>query len=171
MFFIFHKSKDPNDLVIRAGEWDSQTENELLPLQDGEVLKIIKHEKYYGGALFNDVALVIVKKPFLLRENVGTLCLPKPNYLFDKERCYASGWGKNVFGKHGNYLIIYRCTTFRVVICEILLHLLPICLVIEYNCVEMLQNLPKMSTLVSEAKSELPTSSTSRPMGVYYFPR
>lgn len=103
MCIFFHKSKDPNDLVIRAGEWDSQTENELLPLQDGQVYKIIKHEKYYGGALFNDVALIFVTQPFLLRDNVGTLCLPSPNYVFSRERCYASGWGKNVFGKHGNY--------------------------------------------------------------------
>lgn len=100
--------KDPNDLVIRAGEWDSQTENELLPLQDGQVLKIIKHEKYYAGALFNDVALIIVTQPFLLRENVGTLCLPSPNYVFNRERCYASGWGKNVFGKSGAYQVILK---------------------------------------------------------------
>lgn len=98
-FYFSHQSKDTNDLIIRAGEWDSQTENELLPSQDGQVLKIIKHEQYYGGALYNDVALIIVNQPFLLRENVGTLCLPSQNYVFSKERCHASGWGKNVFGK------------------------------------------------------------------------
>lgn len=86
--------------MIRAGEWDSQTENELLPYQDSQVLKIIKHSEYYGGALFNDVALIIVTQPFILRENVGTLCLPSQNFVFAKERCFASGWGKNVFGKN-----------------------------------------------------------------------
>ncbi|XP_025207828.1 phenoloxidase-activating factor 2 [Melanaphis sacchari] len=107
--------KDPNDLIIRAGEWDSQTENELLPSQDGQVLKIIKHEKYYGGALYNDVALIIVTQPFLLRENVGTLCLPNQNYVFSKERCYASGWGKNIFGKAGEYQVILKSIDLPIV--------------------------------------------------------
>jgi plasma kallikrein len=100
-----HKSKDPNELVIRAGEWDTQTENELLPSQDGQVLKIIKHKQYYGGALYNDVALIIVTQPFVLRENVGTLCLPSQSYVFSKERCIASGWGKDVFGKHSVFYL------------------------------------------------------------------
>ncbi|KAE9536954.1 hypothetical protein AGLY_006761 [Aphis glycines] len=107
--------KDTNDLIIRAGEWDSQTENELLPSQDGQVLKIIKHEQYYGGALYNDVALIIVNQPFLLRENVGTLCLPSQNYMFSKERCHASGWGKNIFGKAGEYQVILKSIDLPIV--------------------------------------------------------
>jgi len=103
MFFIFHKRKNPKDLVIRAGEWDLQTENELLPSQDHKVLKIINHANFDPDVIVNDVSLIIVTKQFLLRDNVGTLCLPSPNYVFDRQRCYASGWGKKVFGKHGNY--------------------------------------------------------------------
>ncbi|XP_026821164.1 phenoloxidase-activating factor 2-like [Rhopalosiphum maidis] len=107
--------KDPNELVIRAGEWDTQTENELLPSQDGQVLKIIKHEQYYGGALYNDVALIIITQPFILRENVGTLCLPSQSYVFSKERCIASGWGKNVFGKTGEYQVILKSIDLPIV--------------------------------------------------------
>lgn len=96
MFFVFvYKSKDPQDLVIRAGEWDSKTENELFAHQDGEVFKIIKHERYYGAAVHNDIALIILTHPFILTENVGTICLPSHGYRFETERCYASGWGKN----------------------------------------------------------------------------
>jgi len=104
MFFIFHKSKNPKDLVIRAGEWDLQTENELLPSQDHQVLKIINHENFVPEEMLNDVALIIVTKPFLLRDNVGTICLPSPNYVFAKNRCYASGWGKKEFGKNWKIL-------------------------------------------------------------------
>ncbi|XP_060870125.1 phenoloxidase-activating factor 2-like [Metopolophium dirhodum] len=102
-------SKNPKDLVIRAGEWDLQTENELLPSQDHEVLKIINHENFDPHVIVNDVSLIIVTKPFLLRENVGTLCLPSPNYVFDRQRCYASGWGKKVFGKlAANHVILKK---------------------------------------------------------------
>ncbi|XP_050425771.1 phenoloxidase-activating factor 2-like isoform X2 [Adelges cooleyi] len=100
--------KDQAKLVIRAGEWDSQTENELFPHQDGRVLKIVQHEKYYGGALYNDVALIFLKDPFMLKENVGTICLPSQDFYFQTERCFASGWGKDVFGKVGSYQVILK---------------------------------------------------------------
>ncbi|KAL4123183.1 hypothetical protein QTP88_015406 [Uroleucon formosanum] len=93
--------KKPNELVIRAGEWDSQTDNEQIPIQDRQALKIINHEDFEPDELLNDIALIIVTKPFSLREHVGTTCLPSPNYVFSEQRCYASGWGKNVFGKLG----------------------------------------------------------------------
>ncbi|XP_060870186.1 phenoloxidase-activating factor 2-like isoform X1 [Metopolophium dirhodum] len=105
----FHcvKGKNPNDLVIRAGEWDTQTENEPLPSQDGQALKIINHADFEPDELLNDVALIIVIKPFSLSKNVGTICLPSPNYIFSN-RCYASGWGKKEFGKLGVNQVIMK---------------------------------------------------------------
>ncbi|XP_050531424.1 phenoloxidase-activating factor 2-like [Daktulosphaira vitifoliae] len=99
---------DQGKLVIRAGEWDTQTELENFRHQDRFVKKIIRHEKYYGGALHNDVALVIVNEPFVLMDNVGTMCLPPQNFVFNQEKCYASGWGTDVFGKTGVYQIILK---------------------------------------------------------------
>lgn len=107
-FFFLINSKNPNDLVIRAGEWDTQTDKELFPYQDRQVSKIIKHESYYGGALHNDIALVFLTEPFTMWDNVGTLCLPPQGFKFHKERCYASGWGKNVYGERTNELIIFK---------------------------------------------------------------
>lgn len=106
MIIFFFKSKNPNELVLRAGEWDSQTENELFPFQDRHATRIIKHEKYYGGALHNDVALIFVDQPYILRDNVGTICLPSQGFTFSRERCYASGWGKNVFGKRKQICVV-----------------------------------------------------------------
>ncbi|XP_060871195.1 phenoloxidase-activating factor 2-like [Metopolophium dirhodum] len=105
----FHcvNGKNPNDLVIRAGEWDTQTENEPLPSQDGQALKIINHADFEPDELLNDVALIIVIKPFSLSKNVGTICLPSPNYVFSN-RCYASGWGKKEFGKLGVNQVIMK---------------------------------------------------------------
>ncbi|XP_060870685.1 uncharacterized protein LOC132945080 isoform X2 [Metopolophium dirhodum] len=105
----FHcvNGKNPNDLVIRAGEWDTQTENEPLPSQDGQALKIINHADFEPDELLNDVALIIVIKPFSLSKNVGTICLPSPNYVFSN-RCYASGWGKKEFGELGVNQVIMK---------------------------------------------------------------
>ncbi|XP_060839761.1 phenoloxidase-activating factor 2-like isoform X2 [Rhopalosiphum padi] len=102
------RENDQNDLLIRAGEQDSTTQNEPLPYQESKVLKIIKHEKFSYAGLLNDVALIILTHPFNLTENVGTICLPSQNYVFSEETCYASGWGKDKFGKLGEYQSILK---------------------------------------------------------------
>lgn len=101
-------SRLPNELKVRAGEWDTQTTNELYPHQDRNVKSIIIHPEYYKGALYNDVALVFLEEPFDLAENVKTACLPPQGFLFDHSSCYASGWGKDVFGKEGKYQVILK---------------------------------------------------------------
>lgn len=89
--------------MIRAGEWDSQTVNEMYKHQDRQVLKIIKHEQFNIGTAVNDVAIIIVTEPFSINDHVDTICLPSQNFEFFKEKCYATGWGKNTFSKHSNY--------------------------------------------------------------------
>lgn len=85
--------------MIRAGDWDLKTRDELLMHQEGRVSKIIKHNKYHGGTVINDIALIILTQSFTLDINVGTICLPPQDYEFAGERCYANGWGKDAFGK------------------------------------------------------------------------
>lgn len=89
--------KEPATLKIRAGEWDTQTKDEIYPHQDRQVSEFIIHEQYYKGGLFNDVALLFLVKPVEIAENVNTICLPPQNMNFDLQRCFASGWGANVF--------------------------------------------------------------------------
>lgn len=57
------------------------------------------HEDYYAGALYNDVALLFLDEEIKFAPNVDTVCLPPPNLNFDGQRCFASGWGKDTFGK------------------------------------------------------------------------
>lgn len=82
-----------HDLLIRAGEWDTQTRNEPYPHQDRAATEIIIHEKYTPGSHFNDIALLILEKPVDLAENVNTACLPPHEVHFDHQRCFATGWG------------------------------------------------------------------------------
>ncbi|KAL6262591.1 hypothetical protein P5V15_005385 [Pogonomyrmex californicus] len=100
--------KQPGELKIRAGEWDTQTKNEIYPHQDREVERVIVHQGFYSGALYNDFAILILKTPVEYAENVDIICLPEMNTVFDGSRCFASGWGKDVFGKEGRYQVILK---------------------------------------------------------------
>lgn len=101
---MFAGGKDKN-LNIRAGEWDTQTKKELFKHQDMDVERVVVHKDYYSGALFNDVALLFLKNPVNISENVDVVCLPKQGTVVNQARCYASGWGKDVFGKEGKYQV------------------------------------------------------------------
>ncbi|KAG5670439.1 hypothetical protein PVAND_000703 [Polypedilum vanderplanki] len=100
--------KAANTLKVRAGEWDTQTKNELFPHSDHEVIDVIVHENYYKGGLHNDVALLILREPIQFAEHINAVCLPPQNFNFDGKRCFASGWGKDVFGKEGKYQAILK---------------------------------------------------------------
>jgi len=93
---------------IRAGEWDTQTKKELYPHQDREVASITIHPQYYAGALYNDIALLFLKSAVDLADNVDVVCLPAQGTVVDHARCFASGWGKDVFGKEGRYQVILK---------------------------------------------------------------
>uniref|UniRef100_A0A182YL63 Phenoloxidase-activating factor 2 n=1 Tax=Anopheles stephensi TaxID=30069 RepID=A0A182YL63_ANOST len=103
------------ELKVRLGEWDTQTTNEAYPTQNRDVVEIESHAEYYKGGLFNDVALLYLNKPVELTEVVNTICLPPVNYNFDNSNCFASGWGKDVFGKAGIYQVILKKTALAVV--------------------------------------------------------
>ncbi|CAB0005829.1 unnamed protein product [Nesidiocoris tenuis] len=100
--------ENPHSLKARAGEWDTQTAQELFPHQDRTVSKIIVHSDYHAGALYNDVALLIVNEPFKFADNIDIVCLPEADDVVIDDSCWASGWGKDVFGKEGSYQVILK---------------------------------------------------------------
>lgn len=91
--------KRPDKLILRAGEWDSKSEAELFPFQERKAQRIIVHKEYKSGPLYNDIALIILKDSFDFVENVDIVCLPNQNENVDYQKCVASGWGKDEFGK------------------------------------------------------------------------
>lgn len=108
-------NKQQDTLLVRAGEWDTQTRNELYAHQDRRVREVVVHERFNKGSLFNDVALLILEQPLDFAENIQPVCLPPKNTKFDSSRCFASGWGKNVFGKEGKYQVILKKVELPVV--------------------------------------------------------
>ncbi|XP_037927490.1 phenoloxidase-activating factor 2-like [Teleopsis dalmanni] len=101
-------TKKSDTLVVRAGEWDTQHTTEILPYQDRYVTEIIVHEQFNKGSLYNDIALLITKTPFDWEENIRPVCLPTANINFDHSRCFATGWGKDKFGREGQYQVILK---------------------------------------------------------------
>ncbi|TMW42702.1 hypothetical protein DOY81_012218 [Sarcophaga bullata] len=48
------------------------------------------------------------EEPFVWQENIRPICLPDANTNFDHSRCYATGWGKDKFGREGKYQVILK---------------------------------------------------------------
>lgn len=97
-----------NEYKVRAGEWDTQTENERLPYQERSVSRAIIHEEYKPKVIYNNVALLILSSPFTLADNIGTICLPNQDEVITSRNCLASGWGKDVFGIEGKPQVILK---------------------------------------------------------------
>jgi len=97
--------KSNRALKVRLGEWDTQTTSEIFPHTDHEVTNVIIHSDFGEVNLFNDVALLILTHPVELSVHINTVCLPPPNYNFDHQSCFASGWGADKFGNKSVYRV------------------------------------------------------------------
>ncbi|KAK9869101.1 hypothetical protein WA026_017339 [Henosepilachna vigintioctopunctata] len=82
-------------LKVRAGEWNWANNDETLPHQERITKKVIIHQHYHPMTIRNDIALLVLDKPFRITESVGIVCIPPQNMNFDGAVCTASGWGKN----------------------------------------------------------------------------
>ncbi|XP_055372214.1 phenoloxidase-activating factor 2-like [Condylostylus longicornis] len=110
----------PNNLMVKAGEYDLLEEEEIYKVQDRLVSEIIVHEKYSRLTQKHDIALLITKEPFKLARHVNTVCLPPLNTNFQDKLCFANGWGTTQYGS-SNFQNILKRVGFRVIpsdICE-----------------------------------------------------
>ncbi|CAH1717475.1 unnamed protein product [Chironomus riparius] len=92
-----------NDLLIRAGEYDTQTTDELFPHVDYKVKNVVIHENFNRPVLLNDIALLFLEEKAIMNDIVQTICLPSQDQAFDSKSCIATGWGKDKFGREGLY--------------------------------------------------------------------
>jgi V8-like Glu-specific endopeptidase len=99
------KTNRPEDLKIRLGEWDVNSENEFYPHIELDVAAISIHPEYYAGNLINDIAIVKLNGfvDFSKYPHIAPICLPERNADFIGKRCYATGWGKDAFGQAGKF--------------------------------------------------------------------
>lgn len=99
--------RPPTAFSVRAGEWETNTKNELLPDQNRDVIDMVIHPHYNKDNLFNDIALLFLNSSFELAPHINTVCLPPPGHFFDFSRCFATGWGKDQF-ENGMYQNILK---------------------------------------------------------------
>jgi len=96
-------------LVVRCGEWDTQTESEPLAHQDRDVTHIVTHPEFNSRNLGNTVALLFLNAEFQLADHIDTICLPQFQGTYDDlSECYVKGWGKDEFGKAGQYQVVLK---------------------------------------------------------------
>lgn len=106
----------PENLIIRAGEHDILDTHNDKNRQERSVKNIIIHEDLYAEALINDIALVVLDKPFELSETVNTICLPPQSVQTDEHvMCTVSGWGKNAGDRGGKYQATLRKVDLSIV--------------------------------------------------------
>merc|ERR1719427_513538 len=109
-------ASDPSSLVVRCGEWDTQTEGEPLPHQDRSVRYVEMHPEFNKGNLVNTVALLFLETDFELADHIDTICLPDYQETFeDRNECFVKGWGKDTFGKEGEYQVVLKEVALPVV--------------------------------------------------------
>ena len=82
--------EDPSSLVVRCGEWDTQTESEIRPHQDRNVSRVVLHPEFNKRSLWNSIAVLFVETDFILDEHVDTICLPEYEENFeDRSECFV----------------------------------------------------------------------------------
>lgn len=85
---------DESSIVVRAGEWDTDTEQEFLPHVDIGVDRKIIHHDFDNITGTSNAALLILKAPFERAPHIGTICLPREDTDFGGAHCFTMGWGK-----------------------------------------------------------------------------
>merc|ERR1711860_299303 len=63
------------------------------------------------GNVTHNVALLFMNEPFQIDAHIDKICLPNQfnKYeSFEWESCFATGWGKDSFGKDGTYQVILK---------------------------------------------------------------
>jgi len=90
------------EIFVSCGDTKLQS-NDNPDKQVRKISKILIHPDYNPGSLINDLAVLIVEKPFTLTAAVGHVCLPSPlQELMADTECVATGHGREFF-KTGPY--------------------------------------------------------------------
>ncbi|GFS39960.1 phenoloxidase-activating factor 2 [Nephila pilipes] len=98
------KKDKTSPLLVRLGEWDVNRKDESYPYTEKDVTTIVVHPDFDPESLDNDLALIRMTDPVDSRiPHITPACLPFPGQVFDNQKCWVSGWGKDFFGPKGEY--------------------------------------------------------------------
>ncbi|KAK8754391.1 hypothetical protein OTU49_015998, partial [Cherax quadricarinatus] len=101
-------------LMVRLGEWDTQTEIEPLPHQDLMVQKVVLHPRYHPRTLYHDIALLFLKEEVQFASHINAICIAQDFSDVNHNNCVINGWGVNGF-ENGEYQKIMKSVTLPLV--------------------------------------------------------
>ncbi|XP_068200538.1 uncharacterized protein [Palaemon carinicauda] len=103
---------NPQQMVIRIGDWDVSGQHEFYPHVEISVAFLVIHPEFYAGNLQNDIAVIRLQSyvDFNAYPHISPICLPDPQAYsyFVGKRCYSTGWGKDAFGDQGQFQTILK---------------------------------------------------------------
>lgn len=103
------KRLEAEDLVVRCGEWNTQSEEERLPFQERRVRELRRHPQFRASEHYYNFALVFLEEEFERAEHIQPTCLPGPcSGAEGGQVCVAGGYGKDTFGQEGRYATIQK---------------------------------------------------------------
>ncbi|XP_017013989.2 phenoloxidase-activating factor 2-like [Drosophila takahashii] len=105
---VKYETKDK--IIVRAGEWDLNSNREGFQFEEREVEKIVWHERFDFQTGANNIALLFLKSKFQLKNHIRTICLPSPTTSFEGHRCIVAGWGKTYPTDPSHSTILKRVT-------------------------------------------------------------
>ncbi|XP_044249500.1 phenoloxidase-activating factor 2-like isoform X2 [Drosophila takahashii] len=101
-------SMKPDQIVVRAGEWDIESETESFRSEERDVERIVVHESFDYLTGGNNLALLFLKTPFELKNHIRPIGLPQSIGSLNGRRCTAAGWGKITFQAHSYSSILKK---------------------------------------------------------------
>lgn len=100
------------ELKVRLGEWDVNRDDEFYPHMETNIQEIIVHPDYQASSLINDIALLRmehgIEQRGELMPHITPACLATPDELFNGQRCWLAGWGKDAFGERGAFQSVLK---------------------------------------------------------------
>lgn len=102
-------------IIVRGGEWDRQSTNEMCLHVDRRVAKIRRHKAFDLETFENDIALLILYEAFELTPFINTICLPIRSMSFDNSLCVSSGWSKSMINREEPYQNFLKRVDLKVV--------------------------------------------------------
>ncbi|KAL4712754.1 hypothetical protein ACJJTC_008051 [Scirpophaga incertulas] len=104
----------PN-IKVRLGEWDAAVITEPVPYQEYNVQRVFSHPSFNPSTLQYDITILRLATPVPFTPTLGAAttinraCLPpSAASTYVGQRCWVSGWGKNLFGSQGQYQQILK---------------------------------------------------------------
>jgi len=97
-------------LKVRLGEWDAKANIEPFKYVESVVSRIRINPFFNRVNLQNDIAVLTLDRPVDLAANphINPVCAAQFQSNYAGQRCWVTGWGKDAFGKEGNFQYILK---------------------------------------------------------------